>query len=78
MNYVMHEGKKAVAENIVYGAFDIVGTKRRDMDTLAASHTGNGHRSRAVSGDRSPARLAAGAVAALRRVVVPAPGRARL
>ena len=24
MNYVMYEGKKAVAENIVYGAFDIV------------------------------------------------------
>ena len=24
MNYVMYEGKKAVAENIVYGAFDII------------------------------------------------------
>ena len=39
MNYVMHEGKKAVAENIVYGAFDIVGTKRRDMDPIAVFHT---------------------------------------
>ena len=29
MNYVMYEGKKAVAENIVYGAFDILADKRR-------------------------------------------------
>ena len=28
MNYVMYEGKKAVAENIVYGAFDIIEAKR--------------------------------------------------
>ncbi len=39
MNYVMHEGKKAVAENIVYGAFDILAAKRRDMDTLTVFHT---------------------------------------
>src|SRR5215467_5749330 len=28
MNYVMYEGKKAVAENIIYGAFDILEAKR--------------------------------------------------
>ena len=39
MNYVMHEGKKAVAENIVYGAFDIINTRRRDMDTIAVFHS---------------------------------------
>jgi small subunit ribosomal protein S7 len=39
MNYVMYEGKKAVAENIVYGAFDIIETKRRDMDPLAVFHS---------------------------------------
>ena len=39
MNYVMYEGKKAVAENIVYGALDIVGEKRRDVPTLEAFHT---------------------------------------
>ena len=39
MNYVMYEGKKAVAENIVYGAFDLIGTRRRDMDTLQVFHT---------------------------------------
>ncbi|MGH7015785.1 MAG: 30S ribosomal protein S7, partial [Caulobacteraceae bacterium] len=27
MNYVMYEGKKAVAENIIYGAFDLIETK---------------------------------------------------
>ena len=31
MNYVMYEGKKAVAENIIYGAFDILEAKRRDQ-----------------------------------------------
>ena len=31
MNYVMYEGKKAVAENIVYGAFDILEAKRKDQ-----------------------------------------------
>ena len=39
MNYVMYEGKKAVAENIVYGAFDLIGTRRRDIDTLTVFHT---------------------------------------
>src|SRR5664279_1548420 len=39
MNYIMYEGKKAVAENIIYGAFDIVGAKRRDMDPIAVFHT---------------------------------------
>ena len=39
MNYVMYEGKKAVAENIVYGAFDIMASKRRDVDVLVAFHT---------------------------------------
>ena len=29
MNYVMYEGKKAVAENIIYGAFDILVAKIR-------------------------------------------------
>jgi small subunit ribosomal protein S7 len=38
MNYVMYEGKKAVAENIVYGAFDIMASKRRDIDVLSAFH----------------------------------------
>src|SRR3978361_1385984 len=31
MNYVMYEGKKAVAENIMYGAFDILEARRRDQ-----------------------------------------------
>ena len=39
MNYVMYEGKKAVAENIVYGAFDILSEKRRDSDPLTVFHT---------------------------------------
>jgi small subunit ribosomal protein S7 len=39
MNYVMYEGKKAVAENIVYGAFDLIGSRRRDIDTLTVFHT---------------------------------------
>ncbi len=39
MNYVMYEGKKAVAENIVYGAFDLINTRRRDMDTITVFHT---------------------------------------
>ena len=29
MNYVMYEGKKAVAENIVYGAFDLIEQKTK-------------------------------------------------
>ena len=39
MNYVMYEGKKAVAENIVYGAFDILEAKRRDQGPLETFHT---------------------------------------
>jgi small subunit ribosomal protein S7 len=38
MNYVMYEGKKAVAENIVYGAFDILLAKRRDQGPLETFH----------------------------------------
>ena len=38
MNYVMYEGKKAVAESIVYGAFDVLQAKRRDMEPLAVFH----------------------------------------
>src|ERR1700748_1677682 len=38
MNYVMYEGKKAVAENIVYGAFDLISTRRRDIDNLTVFH----------------------------------------
>ena len=36
MNYVMYEGKKAVAENIVYGAFDIIEgrTKNPPLDVF--------------------------------------------
>ena len=39
MNYVMYEGKKAVAENIVYGAFDIVSEKRKDQEVLTTFHS---------------------------------------
>jgi small subunit ribosomal protein S7 len=38
MNYVMYEGKKAVAESIIYGAFDIMEAKRRDVGPLEAFH----------------------------------------
>jgi small subunit ribosomal protein S7 len=38
MNYVMYEGKKAVAENITYGAFDILEAKRRDLGPLETFH----------------------------------------
>ncbi|HLK23150.1 MAG TPA: 30S ribosomal protein S7 [Caulobacteraceae bacterium] len=38
MNYVMHEGKKAVAESIVYGAFDLLETRRRDQGPLETFH----------------------------------------
>ena len=38
MNYVMHEGKKAVAEFIVYGAFDLLETRRRDQGPLETFH----------------------------------------
>ena len=39
MNYVMYEGKKAVAETIVYGAFDIIETRRKDLGPLETFHT---------------------------------------
>ena len=39
MNYVMYEGKKAVAENIIYGAFDILEAKRKDLGPLETFHT---------------------------------------
>ena len=39
MNYVMYEGKKAVAENIVYGAFDILEAKRRETTALETFHS---------------------------------------
>jgi len=39
MNYVMYEGKKAVAETIVYGAFDILEARRKDMAPLETFHT---------------------------------------
>src|SRR5689334_18833973 len=38
MNYVMYEGKKAVAENIMYGAFDILESKRRDLSAVETFH----------------------------------------
>src|ERR1700710_2680849 len=38
MNYVMYEGKKAVAENIIYGAFDILEAKRRDQGPIETFH----------------------------------------
>ncbi|ODT84585.1 30S ribosomal protein S7 [Phenylobacterium sp. SCN 70-31] len=38
MNYVMYEGKKAVAENIVYGAFDILENRRKDQGPLETFH----------------------------------------
>jgi small subunit ribosomal protein S7 len=38
MNYVMYEGKKAVAESIMYGAFDIMESKRRDLGPLETFH----------------------------------------
>jgi len=39
MNYVMYEGKKAVAESIMYGAFDIMESKRRDIGPLETFHS---------------------------------------
>ena len=38
MNYVMYEGKKAVAENIVYGAFEILADKKKDQEPVATFH----------------------------------------
>jgi len=39
MNGIMYEGKKAVAENIVYGAMEILAAKRRDAEPLEVFHT---------------------------------------
>ena len=39
MNYVMYEGKKAVAENIVYGAFEILAEKKKDFQAVETFHT---------------------------------------
>ena len=39
MNYVMYEGKKAVAENIVYGAFAILADKKKDFEPVVTFHT---------------------------------------
>ena len=38
MNGIMYEGKKAVAESIVYGAMDILEAKRRDQTPLETFH----------------------------------------
>ncbi len=38
MNYVMYEGKKSVAESIVYGAFDIMEKKTRGRDSIQTFH----------------------------------------
>ena len=35
INSVMYSGKKATAEQIVYGAFDLIGEKVKDKDPLA-------------------------------------------
>ena len=39
MNGIMYEGKKAVAENIVYGAMEILAAKRKDAEPLEVFHT---------------------------------------
>ena len=39
MNSIMYEGKKAVAETIVYGAMDILGAKRKESEPLETFHT---------------------------------------
>ncbi len=38
MNGIMYEGKKAVAENIVYGAMDLLESRRRDQGPLETFH----------------------------------------
>ena len=48
MNYVMYEGKKAVAENILYGAFDILEAKRKDQGPLEPFHSALDHVSPAI------------------------------
>ncbi len=39
MNHVMYDGKKSVAERIVYGALDIVKEKKSDQDPIAMFET---------------------------------------
>lgn len=39
MNHVMYDGKKSVAERIVYGALDIVKDKKSDQDPIAMFET---------------------------------------
>lgn len=39
MNHVMYDGKKSVAERIVYGALDIVKEKKSDLDPIATFET---------------------------------------
>jgi small subunit ribosomal protein S7 len=56
MNYVMYEGKKAVAENIVYGAFDLIGTRRRDMEPLQVFHSALDNVAPAIEGPLPPGR----------------------
>ena len=39
MNSLMEDGKKSVAENIVYGAFDVLEAKRKDQTALETFHS---------------------------------------
>lgn len=67
MNYIMYEGKKAVAENIIYGAFDILESKRRDQGALETFHSARWRRPAlcGVRWDGRPWRLFPSSVAAL-------------
>jgi len=38
MNSLMYDGKKSAAEGIIYGAFDIMESKRRDLGPLETFH----------------------------------------
>jgi hypothetical protein len=50
MNSIMYEGKKSVAESIVYGAFDIVQTKlKQDPVSVRRFFKNGGFRSRTAS-----------------------------
>ena len=39
MNNIMLDGKKSVAENIVYGAFDILAEKKKDQTAVETFHS---------------------------------------
>ena len=39
MNSIMYQGKKSVAENIVYGAFDLISEKQKDKSPLEVLQT---------------------------------------